>query len=381
MKILVDATVFSRLNTGIARYERELFNAVLDIDANNNYVFFDLRALKNKLAKPNNPFKGQKFKTTGMFPRELYSRALGKKLAPPIDLLLGIKADIAIFPNYFLFPLAHTSKSIVFIYDLSFLHYPEFANKKAQKLLATHVPRAVKKATHVVTISSYVKAELIKQYELQANNVSVIYPAINTAMFYPRSEVLVRKTKNKFGITKPYIMFTGTLEPRKNIESLLSAYGLLSEQFRRKYCLVIVGAKGWRDTSLQSRLSKTSKDSVYVLGSVDDSELAALYSGAAIFVFPSHYEGFGMPPLEAMACGAPVIVANNSSLPEVVGSAAILVNANRPSEIKKSIVEVLGNKNLRNKMVKSGYKQIKKFNWKNSGEKLYRIINEISQDK
>lgn len=381
MRILVDATVFSRLNTGIARYERELFNALLKIDKSNQYTFFDFRALKNKLTRPSNPFAGNSFKTVSVVPREIYYRALQKRLAPPIDALLGMKADIALFPNYFLFPLVSTKKSVVFIYDLSFLHFPEYAHKKAQKLLSAQVPIAALKATHIITISNYIKSEIVEQFKVPAQKVSVIYPAVDKAIFYRRPASQVAATRNKFGLNKPYILFIGTLEPRKNIEGLLKAYALLPAPLKNKYLLAIAGGKGWQDEKLNRSLSHFPKSSLKLIDKPTDEDLASLYSGAATFVFPSHYEGFGMPPLEAMACGAPVIASNNSSLPEVTGSAALLINSSNPEEITKALAKILIDANRQKELIRLGYQQVDKFSWQAGAETLYDIIIKIYQNK
>lgn len=377
MKILVDATVFSRLNTGVARYEKELMKALLLLDQKNQYDFFDLRALKHGLRKPPSPIPGINLRTAGLMPREVYYRLLYRGLAPPIDLLLGRKADVALFSNYFRFPLLSTKRSIVFIYDLSFIHYAAYADKKIQRLLAKHVPIALAKATKLVTISEFVKQELVSQYGVKPTKIAVVYPGIDHSVFYPRSTMEVEQVRKIFRLTKPYILFTGTLEPRKNITALLKAYAALPSDIKSDYSLVLAGGKGWRDKMILDQLDKLTSLDIKPLGFVEDKFLPALYTGAQLFVFPSHYEGFGMPPLEAMACAVPVLAADNSSLPEVIGKAGLLVKTDNIEQIADAMSQILRNSEQQERLARQGLKQAQEFSWQTSAKKLLNLIKTV----
>src|SRR5262249_39725898 len=155
--------------------------------------------------------------------------------------------------------------------------------------------------------------------------------------FYPRPMAEIDTVKRKYAITKPYILYTGTLEPRKNIKGILDAYNALPPQVRATYSMVLAGGRGWLDQEIRAQLADLQHLDLLTPGYVPDEDLPALYSGASLFVYPSFYEGFGMPPLEAMACNTPVIAADNSSLPEVVGDAGILVNANDAASLAHHI--------------------------------------------
>jgi glycosyltransferase involved in cell wall biosynthesis len=276
--------------------------------------------------------------------------------------------------------LRKKTRSIVTIYDLSYVYFNQFSTPKLKKYFNKLVPRSIRSASHIVTISENSKHEIMEYYKVSEEKIAVVNPAVDHTVFKPRPQEVSSNAAEKYKISKPYILSVCTLEPRKNLIGVLNAFEQLPEDIKSRYCLVLVGGKGWLDGELEAKFNKLSaKYSLIRTGYVPDEDLPALYSGASVFVYPSFYEGFGMPPLEAMACGVPVITSDNSSLPEVVGGAGIMVSANDTPALAHQIERVLTDKKLAGSMRAKGLEQAKKFTWDKSALKLIDVIEMVSK--
>ena len=282
---------------------------------------------------------------------------------PPLDLLFG--RGLYVFPNYTSWPLV-ASKCVSFIYDLSYEKYPQYASPPLQRFLSTQVWKSVKRSSRIATISNNSRNELGDFYSIPEEKIGVYYPAVDHKRYFKINSALTSKTLVKYGIDVPYILFVGNIEPRKNLVNLLLAYEKLPKKLRGKYKLLLVGAKGWQDNEIHDTIKRlNSKEECVIFPShyVTDEDIPAFFSGASVFAYPSVYEGFGIPPIEAMACGAPVVCADNSSLPEAAGDAALLVNADSVEDISLAIENVLSDSSLAQKLIDKGYKQAEKFSW------------------
>lgn len=296
---------------------------------------------------------------------------------PPLDLLFG--RAIYVFPNYSSWPLLF-SKSVSFIYDLSFEKYPQFAEPRNQAFLSTQVRKSAERAVQIATISKNSAKEIHEFYNVPLRKIGLYYPAVDKSVFYPRDKQEIKSAKDKYGILGDYILFVGNIEPRKNLKNLLLAYEKLDEATRKKYSLLLIGAKGWQDGEIFTiikRLRAAGNRIQRPNGYVDDKDLPALYSGASVFVYPSIYEGFGIPPIEAMACGVPTVTSNNSSLPEAVGEAAITVDALDIKQISSALYKVLNNSATRARLKKRGSKQADMFSWNDSAINLLDALRKI----
>ncbi|QQS20179.1 glycosyltransferase family 4 protein [Candidatus Saccharibacteria bacterium] len=296
---------------------------------------------------------------------------------PPLDLIFG--PELYVFPNYSSWPLLF-SKSVPFIYDLSFEKYPEFAEPRNQAFLSDQVKKSAKRASHIATISKNSKKEISMFYNTPLDHIGVYYPAVNTEVFHKRTNKEIKKVKNKYGILGQYILFVGNIEPRKNLKNLLLAYEKLDVSTRKNHPLLLVGAKGWQDgeiVEIIARLKSAGNTILRPSGYVNDADLPAIYSGASLFVYPSIYEGFGIPPIEAMACGVPVISSDNSSLPEAVGDAAKMVSAESVSELADAINVVLSSSSLQKDMISEGFKQVRRFSWPREAKKMIETLQNI----
>ncbi|MBW3537875.1 glycosyltransferase family 4 protein [Candidatus Parcubacteria bacterium] len=381
MKVCIAGNVlFGSLKSGVYQYTKRLTEALLQIDQSNQYTIFGFLFFGKKIpspplgTRPNLSYRFIRF-----LPGRVYSRLHKKRLAPPVDLLLRSRPDIFFFPHFVRYPLALKEKSIIVIYDLSFIFQAKHSDQKNQWYLSRFVPRSIKKADHIVTISQNSQQELVEHYAVSPKRITIINPAVDHGIYNPRSRDEIGAIKNKFGLSDKYVLYTGTLEPRKNIVGLLNAYAALPKLLQEGYALVLAGGKGWMDREILRRLKELEDLNIFLTGYVPDEDLPALYSGASVFVYPSFYEGFGMPPLEAMACGVPVITSDNSSLPEVVGDAGIMIKAEDTKAITAAMERVLTHPKLAVGMRRKGLEQAKKFTWEGSARKLLKVLEKVHQ--
>lgn len=380
MKVLIEGGSVFRQRSGVGQYTKRLLEAMLKLDSRQHYTlvafFFWLRTLPAPVF-PGNP--SVKYHFIRFFPGRIYNFLFKRGLAPPIDLLSGHRFDVVWFPNFVRWPVwSRRTKTIVTIYDLSFIEHSEYTSPRNLSYMRKFVPASLKKADRIVTISEYSKQQIVDFYKIDPAKVSIVYPAVDHQEYRQRTSVEISKVVKKYKLPTSYLLFVGTLEPRKNIAGLLDAYAGLPAELKQKYGLVLAGGKGWLDESLLAKIRSCQQagDTILKLGYVPDEDLPVLYSGASLMVYPSSYEGFGMPPLEAMACGVPVITSDNSSLPEVVGQAGLMVKATDTKAMSDSMVKVLNNPKIANAMRQAGLIQSKKFSWQDSAKRMLAVIEE-----
>lgn len=379
-RIIIDGEVVVMPHfSGIGHYTLEMLRAIdkyLDSDSS-------VSVLLMVYFKDVNKARGFKFNNIKLL-RSPFSQRISNGfktfgIQPLLDIIFG--RAIYIFPNYSSWPLL-ISKGISFIYDISYEKYPEFTEPRNRAFLSKQVKKSAERADIIATISNSSKSDIAHFYNINGNKIKVFYPAVDRAVYYRRSNKEIEAVKKKYAITGNYILFVGNIEPRKNLINLLLAYEQLPARTQKSNSIVIIGAKGWQDKEIfdvVTRLQNQGKSIQFPNKYVIDGDLPAFYSGAKLFVYPSIYEGFGIPPIEAMACGTPVLSANNSSLPEAVGNAALMTDALSISDISLNIDNLLTNKELGAKLVSEGYKQIEKFSWDNSAKKLIETIEEFSK--
>lgn len=296
---------------------------------------------------------------------------------PPIDLWCG--RGVYIFPRFVGMPLLF-SKSILIIYDLSFELQRQHSDEGNANFLSKFVRKSIGKSEKIIAISRSAQREIIGFYKLPKSKVDVAYPATDNRLFYKRSSEEIEEVKHKYRVKGKYILSLSNLEPRKNLQALVDAYCELPKPLTDKYALLLVGVSGWKTEALFDHIiSKVNEGYNIIRPSkyVADEDKPAIISGATLLVYPSHYEGFGMPPLEAAACGIPVIAANNSSLPEAVGKAGKLINVSEPGLLNKTMRETLSDiDKISSAAVKEGPRQAEKFSWKQSAQVILEAAKE-----
>ncbi len=308
-------------------------------------------------------------KENRLFPYRVYD-FLTKKLRISHNLIFGTNSDIYHFFN-FIIPKNIKGKVIITIYDTVFITAPETMGNK--KTIAEY-QYAAEKSDLIITISESAKNDIINNLHIKAEKIKIISPGIDLEEYSKKySMEELKEVQDKYKLPKDYILYLGTIEPRKNIERIIRAFmKLKKEKNMETIKLVIAGGKGWKYEKVMELIEAMSGEIIFT-DYIDEKDKIPIYKMAKMFVFPSLYEGFGIPVLEAMASGIPVITSNVSSLPEVAGDAAILVNPFNESEIYEGYKKLLLESDFYNDAVRRGLQQAKKFQWKESAKKLEEI--------
>lgn len=282
-------------------------------------------------------------------------------------------AKLNVFFN-FIVPPHLKGKVMTTVHDLTYLRYPQTMDARNLHRITKDIQYSVERSDRVLTISEFAKREIVELLHVSPEQISVIYAApssLPTAADFSTTAV-------KYGLKRPYILYVGTIEPRKNLIRLVQAFDRLKREEKIPHQLILAGGNGWNNEDIYSaaRMSVYSAEIIFT-GYISSEEKTALYQNADVFVFPSLYEGFGIPPLEAMSQGCPVVCANTASLPEVVGDAAILVNPLDDKSISDGIFRVLADACCRSSLIDKGSQQVKKFTWQNSADRLLSVCKEV----
>jgi glycosyltransferase involved in cell wall biosynthesis len=300
-----------------------------------------------------------------------YLRGIMKlHLNVPLDLILG--RGYYYFPSFLAWP-TWFSKSTVVVHDITYIAVPECVHEGNREYLKHVVPFSIKNANNIIAVSEFSKLEMVKYYKLPKNQISVAYPSIERRNFYKRSPQEIHKVKAKYDIfSDKYILSVGNVEPRKNYGKLVDAYTALPKKITNEYPLVIVGAGGWNNEDVLQKI-QTAKEQGYKIINpkqfVVDEDMPALFSGAHFYIFVPIYEGFGMSPMEAYACGTPVIASNVTSVPEAAGDAAMYVDPFDEKDIRDKMLKMfeLCQKD-RNQFKPKMEKFLQEHNWRKSAE-------------
>ncbi|MDO5558763.1 MAG: glycosyltransferase family 1 protein [Oscillospiraceae bacterium] len=298
----------------------------------------------------------------------------------PYSMFFGKKADVTHFFNYIIPPFVKGVK-IVTIHDMVVRAYPETVRWRTKQLLNTGMKKSMRRADIIITDSEFSKKEIQKYYPAYADKVKVVYCGVNLRKFHPVDDLnQIDKVKESLGINGDYFLYLGTIEPRKNLERLIEAYKCLCDSDSNAPSLVMAGGKGWLNSSIYEKVNSLSlSDRVIFTKYVPDEDLCPLINGATAFVFPSIYEGFGMPPLEAMACGVPVVASGEASLPEVVADSAVIVDAYSPQSIAQGMKKVYTDKKFALELREKGLRRAAEFTWERFSAQLYDIYKTAAE--
>ena len=378
--IAIESTALSfRPATGVSHYSREVFRRVFALRPDWDFVLTKLRSepgVEEWTALPNVRSKRSVMST------RTYHRFFFRGIRFRYDWLTGSRPDLWVFPRFVRFPVSPSVPSVTFVYDLSFLVVPECADERNRKYLTDNVQTSVERSTSVVTISDYVTSELVELYGMDAGKAVRAYPAVDKDRFYVPSDTAVSATLAKHALAPGYLLSVGTLEPRKNVHRLVEAWSGLSPDLQAAHPLVLVGASGWLNDDLEMLLEPfVEAGSVRRLGYVDDADLVGLYAGAAAFAYLSRYEGFGMPVLEALACGAACVVASNTSLLEAGGPAVRYVDPGDLDDVRAALTDVLTNPQTRELLRRQAPSHVSAFDWDASAVAVVDEIERLLQTR
>ncbi|MDD4271897.1 MAG: glycosyltransferase family 1 protein [Patescibacteria group bacterium] len=370
MKIGIDIrTLMDARYSGVSEYALNLIKEILKLDNKNDYRLF-YNCFGDCLNIPE--FAGEKVKVVKYnYPNKILNYLFFKFFNyPKIDKALNV--DVFFMPHINFIGLSGRAKSIITIHDLSFLKYPEFFSRRKNfwhKMI--NIKKLIKRFDRVVAVSENTKRDIVELCGVSPDKIKVIYSGIGSEFKrIDADEKKLAEVKDKYKLPEKFILYLGTLEPRKNVDGIIRAYNKSrSNHELRDYALVIAGGRGWKFDEIYKEWEQSEfKNDIKFLDYIDSKDKVYLYNLAGVFVYPSFYEGFGFPPLEAMASGAPVIISYAASLPEVAGEAALMVNPYNISDIALAIEKVLTDANLRNKLIGRGLEQVKKFSWENTAK-------------
>lgn len=367
MKIVVDAYHAIFTSGGIARYARGLISALTEINTTDELILFYNRFRERGKAWRNE--RGILRVRQLYFPRRLLQGTWNFINWPPIELFCG---SVDIFHGlHFVLPPVQKARRVLTVHDLTYLKYPSyFTNRKLnERGYRQELPRGLDKADAVIAVSQKTREDLIEIMGFPEKRVRVIYEGVDHHFFVKAEGQKVAAIQKLYGLSRPYLIFlVGTPEPRKNITRTVEAVRKASPQLD----LALIGPRG----PLRELLGNNFRNLIFT-GFVPEEHLPALLSGATISLYPSLYEGFGLPVLESMACGVPVITSNRGSLPEVAGGAAILVDPEDEDSIAGAISELLRNEVLQNRLKILGKKRASEFTWKKTAAQTLSLYREL----
>ena len=375
MNISFDATpLVGDLVSGVGWCEASLTAAFRKLypEISCRYEYFSLRAPEEKKRRLAQYCDKDAELCSARFSPLLY-RTMTNFSPLPYSAFFGKWADITHFFNYIV-PPGVGSRTVVTVHDMVYRAYPETMNARTRLMLQTGMTKSMARADAVVTDSEFSRSEIIKYYPQFADKLHVVPCGVDMQKFRPASEAEIRRVRQVHRIEGDYFLFLGTLEPRKNLVRLVEGYSLLHSRYPDCPKLVLAGGRGWQYQNIFDIVELLHlEQQVQFLDYVPAADMAGLYSGAFAFVFPSLYEGFGMPPLEAMACGTPVLTSKAASLPEAVGKAAVLVHPKNLESIEHGLELLLNDTGLRERLVRMGMRQAARMSWENAAEKLMRV--------
>ncbi len=366
MQIGIDARIAHYSRGGIRSYVVHLLTALAELDGDADYHI--LRSRKGHDILPAHAdFRHVACWTPSHHRLERWT--LGIEIAR-----LGL--DLLHSPD-FIPPAFGYHRSVVTVHDLNFLYYPRFLTSKSRRYYNEQIEWAVERADHILADSQATQADLVSLLDVASDKITVVHLAADRS-FRPLPESAARDVAAQYHLEPGFLLFVGTLEPRKNVPGLLLAYRMLLTQKVTDEPLVLVGGKGWLYEEIFDRVQALDlHDHVCFLHGVPDADLPGMYSAASVLAMPSFYEGFGLPALEAMSCGTPVVAADRASLPEVVGEAGLLVDPEDPEGLCEALKRVLTDDAERERMRKAGLEQAEAFSWECVAQETRAVYEDV----
>ncbi len=370
MKVALELQPCCGKRSGIGNYTYELAKRMQDEDGltfrGNLFNFLHRNDNSAALSGITMPVENQE-----SMPYGVYRRIWGilpieyKRMFPP--------ADLNIFFNYIVPPRVE-GKVVSVVYDMTYFRYPETMDRKNLLRLRHGLQRSVERSDRIVTISEFSRREISELMKVPEEQISVVPCAPALVGSCASFDVFA----DRFQLYQPFLLYIGTIEPRKNLVRLIRVFNRLKAEYGIPHQLILAGGKGWGNEEIYHSIEDSPyKKEILTPGFITDEEKNMLYQRADAFIFPSLYEGFGMPPLEAMAWDCPVVCSQTASLPEIVGDAAVLVDPLDERAIADGILKVLSDRTFKSSLVQRGRVQIRKFTWESSADRLKQVCREV----
>lgn len=378
MKILIDAFGIVNKTTGVGQYSLQLLSALSEIDTRNEYYI----CLQRKL-NDNHPIFNLKNQQNFILIRDDVSAIGPKKQFYYYNILRRNRFKFDLFHSLNSeLPLCGNIKSIVTFHDLKYIKYPYFLSKFStikSKYLRYTMKKGAEKASKIIAVSQSTKKDIIRLLGIEKDKIIVIYEASNLGMYSRKNDDISNSDIfKKYSVQKPYFLYVGEKRPHKNLERLIKAFAIFKEKHdNRNTSLVLTGKKySTYHEYITTAENLGVKDSLIFTGFIPEKYLKTIYSEAEALLLISFYEGFGIPILEAMECGIPVITSNISSMPEVAGKAALLVDPNNIQEIVEKMNNIVNSKILRKQLIEKGFKRVKQFSWERTAKQTLKVYDE-----
>jgi glycosyltransferase involved in cell wall biosynthesis len=370
MKICLDVQSAVVQRAGVGRYTKVLAQHLGRVAPDDEFVFpyFDFK-------RQGEPFEvaAGAWRPIHWCPGRLVQAAWKSTGFPPYEWFAG-PADVYHFPNFAIPPM-RKGTAVVTVHDLAFMRYPEFAEDRNVRYLNATMPKTISRAAALITVSEFSAREIVELLDVPRNRIYVVYHGISDT-FAACEPAAMQSVLASYGIDRPYILTVGTVEPRKNLPFLIDRFEQLTDF---DGCLVIAGGRGWKYEPIFERIRNSPRQAdIRYVEYVDDTRLPALYTGAQAFVLPSLYEGFGFPPLEAMACGTPVVSSAGGSLAEVLGHAAIVLDTFEPDRWNDALRRVISDSALREDLRAKGRAHAATFTWESAARATHAVYRQVS---
>ncbi|MEO0117361.1 MAG: glycosyltransferase family 1 protein [candidate division WOR-3 bacterium] len=362
MRIGIDVSRLREEKRGVGHYLFNLLENISRLDKEDEFYLYSPRPIKFYPAQGGNwHYRFGHLPLPGSF----WFQTEGKRFIQKdkIDVFFG---SCDILP----LGLSKEVKKVLVVHDLIFVLYPETMANYNRFVHKLFFAKSIRASDAIIAVSQATKMDIVRHFQVESKKIFVIHEGVKEIFFSPEKEKILN-LRHRYGLLKPYILNVGTLEPKKNHIILLKAF----KKLKVDWDLVIIGKKGWKSESFFSTLKELKlSERVKILGYLPAEDLPLFYAGAEIFVFPSLYEGFGLPVLEAMACGTPVICSNVSSLPEIGGDAVLYFNPHSVEELVSQIERLIGDSELREKLKERGIERAKKFSWQKTAEETIKVL-------
>lgn len=365
--------------SGVGNYVSDFLDSLSKYN-NNQFnlfaYFFDFLGRNKKHINSNNiinkPIKYTPGKLISVF------KLIGKR--PYLELLLRNRFEFIIYTNYVSLPTSNNTPSALVVYDLGFIDCPEYVQDNNLKYLQKFCTKSIVESDLIITISEFTKERIEKEFPSTKNKIVITH-------IPPRKINVINTNLNKrltgLGVlNNKYILYLGTLEPRKNLVNLIKAYHALPQSVKDEYGLVLAGGSGWKDAEIVNTIQKAKDDKLNIItpGYISEDEKQALYSNASLFVLPSHYEGFGMPILEAMQYNIPLAISDIPVFHEVAGNTAVYFNKDDPTDISNKLNKLISDKSLQKKLKSAYHEQLAKFSWNKNAKLVLGAIEQILEE-